>query len=360
MSKVRLKVLLSFDHELHLGGWDSYHSSLFDRTDALLESAAKVRVPLVFFTDVFCAMRFREWGEEDFYRPYVRQIGRMLREGHDVQLHFHPHWLDSRFENAKYKPSGSFSFASLEATGNHRIQEAIQAGVSFLVALCRQSQPDYRCLAYRAGGYNLSPQWRVVPALYEQGIRFDSSVIKGFRFVTPHSSVDYTECPGKPVWSFPLTGPVTEESDSDFWEIPIACIPRNWFNNIPLLIRRSLYRSRAAPSGGRGYDRVGRLGKLRRLFPRDALAISFDMHAVSAKFLVRMLDHYVQRHRGYPVVFCTTCSHPKSMGPYNRQLFIEFVDRARDQYGDAIEFPTFPQLSGDELRQGAGLATETA
>jgi hypothetical protein len=344
---VQLNLVLSFDHELHLGGWDSFRSDLFEPTDALLDCAIDADVPLVFFTDVFCAVQFREWDPKNFLEPYIHQLHRMLREGHEVQPHFHPHWLDSRFDSGTYHPSASFSFAALELNGGPQIEHAVRIGMDFLRSVCRQATPTFNCLAYRAGGYNLDPQARVLRALYDEGIRIDSSVMKGYRFSSRHSLVDYTQCHAAPQWTFALQGPVTKRADTDFWEIPIACVPRNWLTNIPYLVRRVLYRTRAPRPRGVSFHDVGRtayLAKLRRLFPNDAMEVSFDLHTHSPKALLRMLEHYVDRHQAYPAVCSALCSHPKNMDTYNRQLMVEFVKRVRDRFKESVRFLTFAEL----------------
>ena len=72
-----LKLLLSFDHELSLGGASSYDRNLFDPTDRLLDLADDLGVPVTLFTDVCCAIGFRDWDRDGFYRPYRRQIERV-------------------------------------------------------------------------------------------------------------------------------------------------------------------------------------------------------------------------------------------------------------------------------------------
>jgi len=71
---MQLKILLSLDHELSLGGAASYSRNLFDPTELVMRVAKELQVPLTLFTDVCCAIRFKKWDYERFCQPYERQI----------------------------------------------------------------------------------------------------------------------------------------------------------------------------------------------------------------------------------------------------------------------------------------------
>ena len=78
---MKLTFLLSFDHELSLGGTDSYTYNLFEPTELLLDLADNLSVPVILFTDVLCGIRFKEWDQSGFYVPYVKQLSSKLAGG---------------------------------------------------------------------------------------------------------------------------------------------------------------------------------------------------------------------------------------------------------------------------------------
>ena len=223
----QIKILLSFDHELSLGGCDSYARNMFEPTDRLLDLADELRVPITLFTDVCCAARFREWDPDGFYRTYVRQISSTVKRGHDVQLHLHPHWIDSKFVEGRFVPATTYSLGNfLDRPWPQNIPGIVADGIERLEELCC-ADPSYKCVAYRAGGFSLSPATEaVLTALYDHGIRIESTIAKGFRFACDLWEVDFRNMPAKANWWIPKSGPLNYEAETGLFEIPIATRPR--------------------------------------------------------------------------------------------------------------------------------------
>jgi len=345
---MQLKILLSLDHELSLGGAESYARNLFDPTEQVMCVAEELQVPLTLFTDVCCAMRFENWDYERFCRPYRQQLRRALAAGHDVQLHLHPHWLDSDYENGRFTPSPRYTlgaFADQESPND--IAGIVERGIGYLVQLCRHQCPDYRCIAYRGGGFSLAPHTAaILSALYEQGIRIDSTIAKGNRLASKLWEVDHRGMPGQANWYIAATGPLNQAADEGLYEIPIAARPRTSMNNIPFLVKRVVYRRRQYDSGGWSID-VGHtspLGKLKRLFPASAWLLGFDNHTQSVGDLMKILHHHLRSHRQDEFIACSAISHPKFMGPHARDLMKQFVERTRREFGGQLEFCTYQQF----------------
>ena len=138
---MNLKLILTFDHELPLGGVrSSYKEALFDPTKRLFNLADDLNVPVVLFTDVLCALRFRDWDFENFYKPYTEQLQEAVRLDDDVQLHLHPHWLSSRFENNTFIPSKEYKLADFSLNPVYTIEKIIKMGVEILQEICRSVQ----------------------------------------------------------------------------------------------------------------------------------------------------------------------------------------------------------------------------
>lgn len=354
MRKIRL--ILSFDHELSLGGTASYQYNLFGPTDALLRLATELAVPIALFTDILCAQRYAEWDRAGFFMPYCRQLASALAQGHDLQLHIHPHWVDSTWTNGTYYPSTHFALSDFEhALPPNDIPGIINRAYDFLCELCTSYDADYRCIAYRAGGHNLSPATgTILAALFEKGIRIDSSIVKGFRFRSGISMVDLTGMPETPNWTIPLSGPLCAEADSGIFEIPVAAKPRTTLNNIPVLINRVLHRRRAhnplGPSIHASHTPL--FQKLARIFPRSAWALSFDDAAHSIDDLMSILRAHLRAHEGKGDIICAAVSHPKCMGDYELSLMRSFVARARAEFGDALEFTTYRAVYDDLVSRG--------
>ena len=89
----KIKILLTFDYELPLGKANDYQRGLFAPAGKLIQLANRIGVPIVLFTDICSAIKFKEWDYNNYYLPFKNQVGQALQEGHDLQLHIHPHWM---------------------------------------------------------------------------------------------------------------------------------------------------------------------------------------------------------------------------------------------------------------------------
>lgn len=349
----QLTILLSFDHELSLGGCTSYERNLFAPTSRLLQLAAELGVGVTLFSDVLCALKFREWDGTGFYRRFAAQIDDVICHGQDVQLHLHPHWLDSTYINGKYIPSESYTLGAFrDRSPPDDIPGIVRRGIETIHELCCRD-PAYQCIAFRAGGYAIEPEsGRVLSGLYENGIRIDSTVAKGFRFECDLWSVDFRQMPRSANWYIAPTGPIDREAANGIFEIPIATRPRTPFNNLPRLMRRIVLRGRGYDSTGWAIDvgRTSAITKLLRLVPRSCWMLGFDDHTETPRELLKTLLSHVDRHGDQSHIACSAISHPKFMGERSLTLMRDFVGLVREEFGTAVSFPTFRQFYDMHLK----------
>jgi hypothetical protein len=352
----RARIVLSFDHELPLGGLKvTYAESLFDPTDQLLRLASDLGVSVCLFTDILCAARFKEWDEPGFFLPYCAQLERAVQSGHEVQLHLHPHWVDTQFAEGTFRPSPHFTlghFADRPAPDD--IPGIVSRGVGLLSEICTRADRQYRCVAYRAGGYVLAPHTAtILRALHDNGIRIDSSIAKGFYLKTPHFAVDYRHMPRAGNWFIAPTGPLNEPAAAGIYEIPIGAKPKNPVTNLPTRLRRRLHKRRERALGGTGFLAGQKSALIDRV--RHACSprmLTFDMHALTVNDLLSVVRHHLRRHRNDEHLVLSAIGHPKSMGPYSFALLASFVQQVRKDFGGEVEFGTYRQVH-DEVRPDA-------
>jgi len=351
----RGQILLTFDHELHLGGVRSYRQNLFDPTDHLLDLAREIDAPLNLFTDVLCGIRYRDWDRRGFYEPYRAQLARALTEGHDIQLHLHPHWLDTGFRDGRFVPSPRFALSDfVNEPPPHDIDGIVRMGRDFLLELGRSVDPAYECVAYRAGGYNLMPATReILTALHANGIRIDSTIAKGYRFRSELSDLDYRRMPPDANWWIDPEGPLDRPARDGIFEVPIAARPLTPASNVPYRIRQAVnlrtIKRRRYDSGGymiHAGKNTSRLDKLRELaFPTTVIMLGFDSATFGVSDMMGILEHHLRTHRHAEEIVVSAISHPKVMGAYHRDVMAGFVRSVRERYGDDACFITFAELA---------------
>lgn len=343
---MKIRLLLTFDHELPLGSLKtSYKRALFDPTERLFASALKLDFPLTLFTDVLCALRYREWDYQGFYKPYTKQLQKAVESGHDVQLHLHPHWLTSNFENGAVIPSGDYSLSHFANNNELTIGDIVNKGTQLLEKVCRETNKSYKILAFRAGGYNIEPDSEeIFSQMTRAGVKYDSSVVLKYYFVSSLSLIDFRKVPPLPNWFIGNDGNFRKAVEYGILEIPIAAIPKTPFE-IPTRFKLKHFAHRAPESHGTMIHEGNpgtRLQQLRMLF--SARMLTFDNHTLSAKYLMRILDYNVQKFSNSETLNLATCSHPKTMGDYSFSLMEQFIELARKKYPD-IEFTTFERLN---------------
>jgi hypothetical protein len=343
---MKIRLFLTFDHELPLGSLKtSYKKALFDPTERLFESAKRNEVPITLFTDILCALRFQQWDRQGFFEPYTYQLQKAISSGQDVQLHLHPHWLTSNYEDGVVIPSGDYSLAHFDNHNELSISEIMNKGTRLLEDICRKANSNYNVLAFRAGGYNIEPGSKeIFSQLAKNGIKFDSSVVLKYYFASSLSVVDFRNVPPKPNWFIGSDGNFRKAADSGIFEIPVAAIPKTPFE-IPTRFKLRHFAHRAPESHG-AMIHEGKPGsllqQLRMLF--SARMLTFDNHTLSAKYLMRILDYNVRKFSRFETLNLATCSHPKTMGDYSFTLMEQFIEMARKKYPD-IEFSTFELLN---------------
>lgn len=350
----RLLFLLTFDYEVPLGGASNFDQALFTPADNLLALANRIDVPIVLFADICSAIRFNEW-DPDYSWKFTEQLRGAVRTGHDVQLHIHPHWMNSSYENGKFIPSANFGLSSFKnKTGDLSIESIIDTAYNALTKVCQSASGQYQCCAFRAGGYDMAPEsTRILRKLYELGIRFDSSVVPGLFHDYGFSRVDYRKIPDLPYWTIPSNGPLSTVGKSDFFILPIATRPTRLID----IARRRLgkirhageYRARRYSSSGWGYalgrTRTTTADAIRSVF--SPMALSLDREYADVKYHKQIIEYQIRRF-GNQVddLVITMIGHPKSIGPFQLRVLEDLVSYLQDSYPE-MRFTTYTDLYRD-------------
>ena len=103
------QIILSIDYELFLGkDTGSVKSCMIEPTEKLAKYLSVNRSKMTVFWDILHFYKLQEL-ENKF--PELKkdriaiqnQIVSLAEQGHDIQLHLHPHWLDANFLDGKWE-----------------------------------------------------------------------------------------------------------------------------------------------------------------------------------------------------------------------------------------------------------------
>jgi hypothetical protein len=152
----------------------------------------------------------------DAWDEHVRAT---YERGHDVQLHIHPQWSDAAYEDGRWKLRGDWSILNYEEGEAHGM---LAAGKEYLENLLRPVDPEYRCVAFRAGASCIAPSPFILRVLARLGLVFDMSIVGGMRIHTRNLRIDYTDCEESLVPFYPRMTDARRVSDKPE---PIVCVP---------------------------------------------------------------------------------------------------------------------------------------
>lgn len=221
-----LKVLFTYDYELFLGeNFAPADEVLFRPTEKIAEAMQNLGASGVFFADVCSAIRHREVGLHDYSDGFDDQIKSLTKNGHDVQLHLHTNWYKSEREGDSIvvSPKGykihEFGF---DANEPRSVPNIITEAKKYLVDRCSVVMPEYRCVAYRAGGFGIQPEGDLFKALLNAGIVIDSSVNPHLYSLNTVNSYDFRNVPNVLNWRIDPEKGLSIAAASGLFEIPIA------------------------------------------------------------------------------------------------------------------------------------------
>lgn len=229
-------LLLTYDYELFLGRSGTVEKCLIEPTNELRKVMRAHNAHGTFFVDTIYLLRVRKESKSD-YEKVERQLLDLVNDGHRVEVHLHPHWVDAKYESEK----GQWFFDNFRyyRVGNcpgNLIDSLFEQSVELLRGICCQVESGYKPVAYRAGGWCIEP-FRAFTRLFKKyGIVVDSSVlplqfsndkVQGFdyRSITINGAYRFTESPTKP------------DANGCFVEIPVTTFKSTLSSIIPLHLK---------------------------------------------------------------------------------------------------------------------------
>jgi hypothetical protein len=305
-----MRTLLTLDYEVYFGrNTGTVERSMLEPTEALLAVARRHGAKLVFFVDAGFILRLRAEMHKSprlaaEHDAICRQVEALAGEGHEIQLHIHPHWEDSSWSEDGWKIDVS-RFA-LHAFPEPQIREIVGRYTGVLREL---AGPDC-AFAYRAGGWVIQPFERIRDALLANGVTIDSTVFAGGYREGRVQPYDFRAAPAKSRWCFDVD-PLVEKKSGPFLEIPIASrrVRPDFFWRFAAAKKFGGARHRAFGDGRaipmEGGDLVSKLLK-----PSTSVV---SMDGYKSSFLAAAAAEYRARHMEDFVVI----GHPKALTPYS-------------------------------------------
>lgn len=219
-----LRIILTLDYEIHGNGDGCPQVLMVEPTYRLLSLCEVYGAKLCIMADVAEILKFKEYRDKYGHDMYCYdsiegQLRYAIQRGHDVQLHIHSSYFNAAHDNGRWIQDWSeYNFADLPYD---RMDWMVRTCKEFLEALLRPVDPMYRCIAFRAANWSVSPSQSVVRALVNNGINIDTSVFKyGYR--NGIVAFDYSRAHSQIVpWRVKEDDICSRDDTSELWELPI-------------------------------------------------------------------------------------------------------------------------------------------
>ncbi len=174
--------IFTLDYEIHGNGDGNPLSLMVEPTGRLLSLLEKYGQRLTIMADVAEILSFKryylETGKDDFHVTEIEsQLKEAIRRGHDVQLHIHSSWFNSRWNGKKWDQC--IEEYNMAALPKDRIDDMVGQCVHYLNDLLIPIKPDYKVWLFRAANWSMMPTENIYQVLLKYGISADTSVYKG-------------------------------------------------------------------------------------------------------------------------------------------------------------------------------------
>ncbi len=216
-----MNLFLTFDYELFFGSpTGSMEKCILSPTEKLLAIARRRNVKFTFFVDVGYLIQLKKWGKQfpeliETHEKITQQLIQLTAEGHDIQLHIHPHWETAEFINGLWQ----FSMDDHYKLTDFSLQEAEHIIRTYKSTL--ENIIGKKVNGFRAGGWCLQPFKHFSSIFKACGIKIDSTVLQGGHMETKHYYFDFRDAPDKGRYNF-KDNLCQEDPSGHFLELPIG------------------------------------------------------------------------------------------------------------------------------------------
>ncbi len=330
------RIILSFDYEIYFDGSNRLEALILN-TNEILKRAKESNSKLVFFIDIYYLIKLEENGLTNHFDKLKNQILEMINEGHEIQYHLHPHWINAQYN--KEKDIWKYDQLEYSLTDIIKIYGKTFAYDKFNKGVIKMKEWfNYKPLAYRAGGLSIDQnQGELLELLIENKFEYDSSVMPGLYLHGKFIHIDHRLAPRKAIWtiydSF-LSETNTLNKKNSIKEVPVMTIEKNDIPFTDRMITSIKYRAFTALNAKDDsvIENIGRPFDLeinKSVYP---ISITFDKSKLAD---ILLLKYFTKSYFKKDANIMCILSHPKSFLNQSFEVFntyLKWVDKNRNKY----------------------------
>lgn len=337
-------LLITFDYELFLGRRSGRPMDCMLRpTDRLLEILNRYHAKAIFFVDTTYLCRLLEQikthpeCKEDF-DAISKQLLKIIDQGHYIQPHIHPHWLDAKY-NAETR---EFDLTNINRYRFHQLsteerKTVFNSSIEVLKKIIQHQFPNYYLNAFRAGGWSIQPFSDFKEYFIENNIQYDLTVVNKLYQFSNAQIFDYSDVPDKNVYRF--EDRVEEEKTmGKFIQIKSSVIPitkKMDFSDRLYKKILNLFKLDKNYGLGAGHPPLPIQGKPKS---QNGINIFSGTHEVASFENLSLIKLHIYKKHLIDNNYLHLVSHPKMLGRHNFYVIEKFLKAVNKNYKIETDF----------------------
>ena len=335
-------LILTLDYELWGDGSGNVFQQIIEPTNKILNICDENKIKITIFFEAIEYLKLREEWEKGNSMGYDKnpitaiedQLQKAALNGHDIQLHIHPQWVNAKYSNDKWEVDFSnWRLGDFRIDSDYSIEDLLRDGKKTLEDFIKPVIFDFECIALRAGGYNIMPSKEVFSAMQSLGLKADSSVFPGGYVNGYLSRFDYRNIPlGLDYW-WANSNDITQMSDNEkeIMEIPIfALMQPRWKKILDFQKIKSILGNHQSAITSARQETISKktiFEKIKFLFGKEALTWDFCLFNTSLhkKYLNYIETNLLNKRNLFVLI-----GHPKSLKKEKTfKSFIKLTKKSR-------------------------------
>lgn len=334
-------LILTFDYELFGNGSGDVFRHMIEPMGKILEICDEYGVKVTIFFEVLEYIRIKEEWDKGNTMGYMTdpvkaiedQLHAAVLNGHDVQVHVHPQWIRARYEGERWVlDPDNWRLGDFNASPDYTVDNLLKDAVHVTENLIRQVVPGYKCLALRAGYYNIMPSVHIFRSMRSLGMKIDSSIYPGGKEDSKFQKFDFSGITNDTSYWWADASDIRKPSDNskEILEVPIFSLPVSPVQRVFTLskVRSLLLHGRKSMSAG-SQEKMGNRSlpeKIIYLLRKEATP--WDVCSFH-KSLHRKYFNYLEKKVPSSRKVFVLIGHPKNLN--NAKIFRDFLRTALDR-----------------------------
>jgi peptidoglycan/xylan/chitin deacetylase (PgdA/CDA1 family) len=336
-----MNLILTFDYELYGDGTGDVFIHMIESTNKILNLCQKNGIKATIFFEVLEYLKLKEEWANGNNMGYTKnpaeaikkQIQQAAKDGHDIQLHIHPQWYSSKYQNVKWQLDFSnWRLSNFRASPDYGVKELISECKTEMEKIIKPVVPGYKCIALRAGGYNIIPSQEIYNAMKHAGLKLDSSVYPGGFEAGSLSKFDYRNVPVNLDYWWASEADIRNpaENEREILEVPVFALPvSRWKRVLTGSKIKLLFLRQNSAISSVTKEKIGRKSLYQKFkYMLEKEASTWDV-CMFSKSLHKQYFSYIEKHLTGKHNNFVLIGHPKSLR--DEKLFENFLEVAQSK-----------------------------